>query len=204
MKKLLIVLFAAILLFPINSFGLEKLPGKYKLIGDINKAIGKDHVTVVEFFNFSCKHCYKFLSASKSLLRKYGNKITYKKIPVFWGKQTPYPAIAFYLAQEKGIAEEVTQSIFDANFIGGAQIFDPRVVNFIISESGITEDIRNQNNLHAKVRQGMELATKYSANETPTLILNDVIKVTPKIAGGDVDKMTKNLDLIISKLLSSK
>jgi len=204
MKKILIILFAAILLFPIKSFGFKTLPGKYELLGDINKAFGKDRVTIVEFFNFSCGHCYKFLTYSKNLERKYGNKLAYVKIPIFWGRQTQFPAIAFYLAQSKGMAEEVTKNIFDANFDGGAQIFDPRVVNFIISESGIAEDVRNQNNLIAKVRQGMELASKYKASETPTIIINDVIKVTPRIAGGDVEKMTENLDLIISKLLSNK
>jgi len=204
MKKILIILFAAILLFPIKSFGFKTLPGKYELLGDINKAFGKDRVTVLEFFNFSCGHCYKFLTYSKNLERKYGNKLAYVKIPIFWGRQTEFPAIAFYLAQSKGIAEEVTKNIFDANFEGGAQIFDPRVVNFIISESGIAEDVRNQNNLIPKVRQGMVLASKYKASETPTIIINDVIKVTPRIAGGDVEKMTENLDLIISKLLSNK
>ena len=204
MKKILIILFAAILLFPIKSFGFKTLPGKYELLGDINKAFGKDRVTVLEFFNFSCGHCYKFLTYSKNLERKYGNKLAYVKIPIFWGRQTQFPAIAFYLAQSKGMAEEVTKNIFDANFEGGAQIFDPRVVNFIISESGMAEDVRNQNNLIPKVRQGMVLASKYKASETPTIIINDVIKVTPRIAGGDVEKMTENLDLIISKLLSNK
>ncbi len=204
MKRVLIILLAAMILFPIKSFGLEKLPGKYELVGNINKAFGKDRVTLIEFFNFSCGHCYEFLTHSKTLELKYGEKLNYIKIPVFWGRQTQYPAIAFYLAQREGIAEEVTKNIFDANFQGGAQIFDPRVVNFIISESGISEDVRIQNNLIVKVRQGMALADKYNASETPTIILNDVIKVSPRIAGGDVEKMAENLDLIISELLSSK
>ena len=204
MKKILIILLAAILLFPIKSFGFEKLPGKYELIGDINKAFGKDRVTMIEFFNFSCKHCYKFITTSKSLVRKYGDKLIHNKIPVYWGKQTHFPAVAFYLAKNRGIEEEVTRSIFDANFQGGAHVFDPRVVNFIISESGISEDVRKQDNLHNTVRQGMALAAKYNADETPTIILNNVVKVTPKIVGGDMEKMTENLDLIISKLLSMK
>tara|TARA_B100000959_G_scaffold218259_1_gene230387 strand:+ start:1990 stop:2604 length:615 start_codon:yes stop_codon:yes gene_type:complete len=204
MKKVLIILLVAVFLFPIKSFGLKNLPGKYELIGDIKKAFGKDRVTIVEFFNFSCRHCYNFLPHSKNLERKYGNKIIYVKIPIFWGRQTEFPAIAFYLAQSKGISDEITKNIFDANFKGGAQIFDPRVVNFIISESGISEDVRNQKNLTTKVKQGMALASRYKANETPTIILNDVIKITPRIAGGNVEKMSKNMDLIISELLPNK
>ena len=204
MKKLLLVLFIAILLSPVKSFGLDRLPGKYELVGDIKNALGKDRVTMIEFFNFSCGHCYKFLSTFPRTQQKFGNKLVHKKIPIYWGKQTPFPAIAYYLAEEKGKGEEVLHSIFDANFQGGAQIFDPRVVNFIMSESGISADVRNQNDLNAKVTEGIRLAFKYQANETPTIILNDVIKVTPRIVGGDVGKMTENLDLIISKLLSSK
>ncbi len=200
MKKFLIVLF--IVLFPFQSFGMEKLPGKYELIGDISKAFGKKQVTMVEFFNFSCNHCYKFLTTSESLSKKYGDKIIHKKVPIFWGKQTPYPAIAFYLAQEKGNVKELTKTMFDYHFKNGAPIFDPQVVNMIISEIGMTEDIRRQESLFAKVQDGISLARKNSANETPTVILNEVIKVTPTITGGGVEKMTENLDIIIHALLS--
>ena len=202
MKKMLVFLFIAILFVPINSSSSEKLPGKYELIGDINKAFGKNQVTMVEFFNFSCGHCYRFLTTSKPLLAKFGKKLVHKKIPIYWGKQTPYPAIAFYLAEKDGKTEEIVQSIFDANFLGGAQIFDPRVVNFIISDSGITKDVRKQDDMQQKVFGGLNLAKQLAVNATPTIILNDVIKITPKITDGNVDKMTENLDLIISKLLS--
>jgi thiol:disulfide interchange protein DsbA len=200
MKKFLIVLI--LMLFPYQSFGAEKLSGKYELIGDINKAFGKDQVTMVEFFNFSCGHCYKFLKSSEALSKKYGDKIIHKKVPIFWGKQTPYPAIAFYLAKEKGNVEELTKAMFDSHFKNGAPIFDPQVVNMIISEIGMPVDIRRQEYLFSKVQDGISLARKNSANETPTVVLNGVIKVTPTITGGNVQKMTENLDVIIQDLLS--
>lgn len=201
MKRFLVILFVVFLFFPLRSFGSEKLPGKYKLIGDINKAFGREHVTLTEFFNFSCGHCYKFLSASRTLSKKYGNRLIHKKVPIYWGKQSPFPAIAFYLAQARGSEMEITQSLFDAIFLGGAKIFDPRVVNFILSDLGINVDIRFQNDLQSKVQEGMDLAEKFSAHETPTVIINEVIKVMPSLYEGSIAKMTENLDLIINKLL---
>lgn len=201
MKRFLVVLFVAFLFFPLRSFGSEKLPGKYELIGDIDKAFGREQVTLTEFFNFSCGHCYKFLSSSRILHKKYGNRLIHKKVPIYWGKQSPFPAIAFYLAQIRGSEAKITQSIFDANFLGGAQIFDPRVVNFILSDLGINVDIRSQNDLRPKVQEGMSLAEKFSTNETPTVIINEVIKVVPSLYEGSIAKMTENLDLIINKLL---
>jgi len=56
--------------------------------------------------------------------------------------------------------------------------------------------------IKAKVQNCLDLAKKYNANETPTLIINDVLKVTPSMAKGDVDVMTKNLDLIFQDVLS--
>ncbi|NIQ03865.1 MAG: disulfide bond formation protein DsbA, partial [Nitrospinaceae bacterium] len=35
-----------------------------------------------------------------------------------------------------------------------------------------------------KVQQSLALAKKYNANETPTVIINKVLKVTPSISGG--------------------
>ena len=202
MKRISILIAIIFLLSPLCSYALDKLPGKYELIGDINDAFGKDRVTMTEFFNFSCGHCYKFLSTAKRLQEKFGDKLVHEKVPVFWGKQTPFPAIAYYIAKEKGMAKSVTQSIFDANFLGGAQIFDARVLNFIISDAGMPVDISKQSQFHNKVRDGMTLASKYGANETPTVVLNGVIKVSPRISEGNIEAMTKNLDQIISKLLS--
>jgi protein-disulfide isomerase len=56
--------------------------------------------------------------------------------------------------------------------------------------------------IEAKLNKSLALAKKYNANETPTLILNGVLKVAPSLSGGDVDKMTENLDLIIEDILS--
>jgi protein-disulfide isomerase len=50
----------------------------------------------------------------------------------------------------------------------------------------------------------MELAKQFNANETPTIIVNEALKVTPSIAGGNVDAMTDNLDIIFQDLLKEK
>ena len=52
-----------------------------------------------------------------------------------------------------------------------------------------------------KVSKSLALAKKFNANETPTIILNSVLKVTPTISGGTIDKMTENLELIIGDIL---
>ena len=39
----------------------EVIRGKYEVIGDIDKLKGVKTIKMLEFFNYSCGHCYKFL-----------------------------------------------------------------------------------------------------------------------------------------------
>ena len=55
--------------------------------------------------------------------------------------------------------------------------------------------------ISAKTNKSLELAKKYKANETPTIIINDVLKVAPRITKGNVDDMTANLEVIFNDIL---
>ena len=112
----------------------EVIRGKYEVIGDINKLKGVKTIKMLEFFNYSCGHCYKFLETSKKLRAKFKDKLHHKKYPIYWGNQTPYPAKAFYIADELGLEEEFTQELFDTNFKLNINIFQPKVIRFLAKE----------------------------------------------------------------------
>ena len=52
-----------------------------------------------------------------------------------------------------------------------------------------------------KTNASLALAKKYKANETPTIIINDVLKVAPSTTKGNVDDMTANLETIFDDIL---
>jgi protein-disulfide isomerase len=45
------------------------------------------------------------------------------------------------------------------------------------------------------------MAKQFKANETPTIIINDVLKVAPSLTNGSVDEMTDNLEIIFADIL---
>jgi len=159
---------------------------------------------MTEFFNYSCGHCYKFLETSKKLHAKFKDKLYHKKYPIYWGQQTAFPAKAFYIADELGLEEKFTQELFDTNFKLHVNIFQPRVIQRLSQHYKIEQEIRDgmkSPSIEAKVNESLALANKYNANETPTIILNKVLKVTPSISGGTTEMMTENLELIIGDIL---
>ena len=155
----------------------EIIRGKYEVIGDIDKLKGVKTIKMLEFFNYSCGHCYKFLETSKKLRAKFKDKLHHKKYPIYWGNQTPYPAKAFYIADELGLEEEFTQELFDTNFKLNINIFQPKVIRFLAKEYKIEKEMTagmQSTAISAKTNESLALAKKFKANETPTIIINNV------------------------------
>jgi thiol:disulfide interchange protein DsbA len=204
MKQIFTILLALAFLIPAPSFADNKIRGNYEVIGDLKKLKGATSIELKEFFNYSCGHCYRFLETSKGLKKKYKDKLHHKKFPIYWGSQTPYPSMAFYITDELGMEEKFTQDLFDTNFKLNINVFQSKVIKFLAKDHGIEKEMEAgmlSPKIKAKTQNCLELAKKYNANETPTLIINDVLKVTPSISKGDVDVMTKNLDLIFQDVL---
>ena len=185
----------------------EVIRGKYEVIGDINKLKGVKTIKMLEFFNYSCGHCYKFLETSKKLRAKFKDKLHHKKYPIYWGNQTPYPAKAFYIADELGLEEEFTQELFDTNFKLNINVFQPKVIRFLAKEYKIEKEMTagmQSTAISAKTNESLALAKKFKANETPTIIINNVLKVAPSMSKGNVEEMTTNLEVIFEDILKNQ
>ena len=202
--KVLILLLASCSTIPDFALAEDKIKGKYEVIGSIEKLKRVKQVEMIEFFNYSCGHCYRFLETSKKLHAKFKDKLYHKKYPIYWGQQTAFPAKAFYIADELGLEEKFTQELFDTNFKLHINIFQPRIIQRLSQNHKIEQEIRDGMKspvIEAKVNESLALANKYNANETPTIILNKVLKITPSISGGTTEMMTENLELIIGDIL---
>lgn len=206
MKKVSTILLVVFLLFPGWVQAEEKIRGKYEVIGDISKLKNTKTIEMVEFFNYSCGHCYKFLGTSKRLRSKFKDKLHHKKFPIYWGNQTPYPAMAFYIADELGVEEEFTQELFDTTFKLGVDIFQIKVIKFLARDFKIDKEMTEgmqSSAIKAKTDHSLELAKQFKANETPTVIINNVLKVAPSMTNGSTDEMTDNLEIIFTDILKN-
>ena len=185
----------------------EIIRGKYEVIGDIDKLKGVKTIKMLEFFNYSCGHCYKFLETSKKLRAKFKDKLHHKKYPIYWGNQTPYPAKAFYIADELGLEEEFTQELFDTNFKLNINIFQPKVIRFLAKEYKIEKEMTagmQSTAISAKTNESLALAKKYKATETPTIIINYVLIVVRSISKGKVTDKTSSLEVILKDSFINK
>ena len=200
------LLLAIFLFLPAWAQAEGKIRGKYEVIGDISKLKNVNTIEMSEFFNYSCGHCYRFLETSKRLRSKFKDKLLHKKFPIYWGNQTAFPAMAFYIADELGIEEEFTQELFDTSFKLGVDIFQPKVIKFLARDFKVGKEMAEgmqSASIKRKTDHSLELAQEYKANETPTIIINDILKVAPSMTNGSTEEMTDNLELIFTDILKN-
>ena len=115
--------------------------------------------------------------------------------------------MAFYITDSLGIEEEFTQELFDTSFKLNIDVFQPKVIRFLAKEFKIEKEMKEgmqSDVIKAKTDESLALAKKYKANETPTIIINDVLKVAPSISKGNVDDMTANLEIIFEDILKNQ
>lgn len=206
MKKVSSLLLAVFLFLPAWAQADGKIRGKYEVIGDISKLKNVKTIEMSEFFNFSCGHCYRFLETSKRLHTKFKDKLLHKKFPIYWGNQTAFPAMAFYIADELGIEEEFTKELFDTSFKLGVDIFQPKVIKFLARDFKVGKEMAEgmqSASIKSKTDRSLEMAQEYKANETPTIIINGTLKVAPSMTNGSTEEMTDNLELIFTDILKN-
>ncbi len=178
--------------------------GLYPVIGNapLEKA---DKVVIAEFLSFYCGNCYRFNEYKHRLEQKYGDRLRFRYIPIVWGEQSIKTVEAYILAERQGKGDEFADALFRAKFEEGRNISDVAVIIQVGEQVGLGEEWRQgliAGEAAADARENLNLAAKWRVEETPTLIVNGRIVVSPHPTGDDVDKMAQNLDRIIQSLLS--
>ncbi len=189
----------------------EKLPnaGKYvKLNKPSTYEPGK--VKITEFSKFNCGHCYTLNPQLPALKKKYGDNlsITYKLM--LWRSVPQDQAFrksieAYILAERMGKGGEMKDALFKAMFVDKKDLSSELVLGDIAKSVGLGEDFSaalKRGDAKDEAEANIRLAESFQVDETPTIILNGNLKVTPALTNEDMDAMAGNIDAIIASLLS--
>ena len=113
---LALLVISALAIYFLNSGGnnSDKLPAdNFK---KLKTTIEPGKVKIIEFLNFGCTHCYDLRKDMPQLLKKYGDKVEIKYIPIIFPKQSTKSIEAYLIAEQMGKGEEMRDALFDAKF----------------------------------------------------------------------------------------
>ncbi|MEO5350803.1 MAG: thiol:disulfide interchange protein DsbA/DsbL [Magnetococcus sp. YQC-3] len=161
---------------------------------------------VVEIFNFKCPHCFSLAPHTAIWAKKNQERILFKSIPIYWGKQTDIPVRAFFAAEFLGKGEEMKQAIFKAHFDNSADIENLEEMVFLAEATGMESQAfrthMNSFGVSSKIAQAKSLQQAFRTSSTPTLVINGTYQVMPgKHAKGATEPVDyEKLFAIVEKL----
>lgn len=198
--KKALALLSGLLLLSGSGLMAQGLEGNYEVVPPMvaPKAHSLDKVVIHEVFYFGCPHCYDLHKEMPAFLAAFKGKVQVISVPNDWGSADPGRLL--YIARTKGPQkeEEVKTMIFD--FIHtkglGKSMFSRDKLQFVAKLNGLTaefETLMDDPKIVAQMDAGVAYAKEKGVESTPTLILQDSVKVV----GSDM----ANLKRVVNSLL---
>ena len=182
---------------------LSPVKGEYSLDDKERSLINEGPIVITEFFSFYCSHCYVLNRQWPQLLSPLARPVIHQKIPIIFHKtQSTLSARAYYAAEKKGKGEEFIQAVFKANFDHQADTDNKAALIDIAAKLGISQAVRQALNGKDTTAQdefvkGMIRMDKLGINRTPTVLINNNVRVNAENTGHNIDLMIDNLREIL-------
>lgn len=186
-----------------NSLDIKKIDGEYTLL-PVNSAPFTGKVVLTMFESFYCDHCYALDQKMPAILEKYGEQVQIIYKPMVWSGQPTKSVEAYIIAEQLGKGKEMGDALFKANFIERKDIGDINELKRIAAGIGLGEEFNSNLENGAAIEQAqanLQLSQTYRVDETPSIVVNGILKVTPHDTEDDIDLMAQNLDTIIASIL---
>ncbi len=109
----------------------------YRVLEQAQPTDSGNKVEVIEFFWYDCPHCAAWDPSLTAWVKKQGDKINFKKVPVAFRDTFVPQQKLYYTLEAMGKAEELTPKIFRAIHVDGERINTDKTILAYIEKIGL-------------------------------------------------------------------
>lgn len=161
---------------------------------------GKVHA--VEFFLYTCPHCYHLEPALEEWRRGLPDDVEFTRVPVLFGGNSQAYARLYYTAEQLGVLEDVHPKIFDAIHEQGQRFASEAEVRDFMEQQGVDGDefvkVFKSDAVTKKVREAGEIMRAYQVKVTPSMGVAGQYYISGRTAGSN-DRMFDVVDYLVRK-----
>ncbi|KVH65757.1 thiol:disulfide interchange protein [Burkholderia ubonensis] len=164
-------------------------------------------VEVIEFFWYGCPHCYEFEPTVEAWVKKQGDKVDFKRIPVAFRDDFVPHSRLFYAVSALGISEKVTPAIFNAIHKQKNYLLTPQAQADFLASQGVDKkkfmDAYNSFSVQGQVKQSAELLKSYNIDGVPTIVVQGKYKTGPSYTNS-LEGTAQVLDYLVKQVQDKK
>ncbi len=199
MKKILAAVAVALISLP--TLAQEFREGvHYDVISPALSTRSGGKIEVVEFFAYSCGHCYNFEPVLQSWKKQQPDDVVLMPSPAVWSKPMEPHARAFYAAQALGVLDNVHEALFAALHVDRKRLSNEEEIREIFVANGVDAEEFNQAfrsfGVGSQVRQAGARAKGARISGTPEMMVAGKYRISARKAGGQAN-MLKVVDFLV-------
>lgn len=163
-----------------------------------------DEIEVIEFFSYSCKHCYRLQPFVKNWLERKPEDVVLRREHVIFNTQTIPLARAYYMAEELKVLSEIHDKIFEALHRHNMNISSESVLMQLFKgiaevDSETFKEKYWSEETQDRIRAGNRKVSAWRILATPTLVVGGKYLVTTESAGSQ-RRMFQVVDFLAEKI----
>ncbi len=144
-------------------------------------------IEVIEFFWYSCPHCNAFEPSLSDWVKKQGDNILFKRVPVAFNESFGPEQRLYYALEAMGKSEEMQKKIFHAIHVDRLALNkDGPITDFIVKQ-GIDKtkflELYNSFSVQTKVRRAVQLQEAFRVDGVPMIAIDGRFVTSPSIVG---------------------
>jgi thiol:disulfide interchange protein DsbA len=174
----------------------------YDLITPSLRTRGTGKIEVVEFFAYSCGHCYNFEPALQQWKKGLADDVVLLPTPAVWSAAMEPHARAFFTAQALGVLDTMHGVLFAAMHVDKKRLASESEIRSLFVANGVSaEDFNkafNSFGVGSQVRQAQALIKSARVTGTPEIMVAGKYRVTARKAAGQ-GNMLKIADFLIEQ-----
>ncbi len=134
---------------------------------------GAGKVEILEFFAYSCIHCYNFEPVMAAWMKKQPANVVVRRTPVAFSPAFVPMQQLYYTVEAMGLVESLHEKIFRAFHVDKVRIQEAAVAADWMAKQGV--DMKKYNELYnsfavvGKAKRAAQLQDLYSVEGTPAL-----------------------------------
>lgn len=179
----------------------------YKVLpAPVETDAAEGQVQVLEFFLYTCPHCYSFEPTVAKWAKNPPSGVQFTRVPAAFGAHTVPLTKAYYTAEALGVLDTVHPALFKAVHEYQIKLDTEDAIAAIFVQNGVKEkDFRNTfNGFHIAnlVRRSEQLTQAYRVTGVPSLAVAGKYWINPNMGRG-YDGMLNVAEALVQRELGN-
>lgn len=178
------------------AFGANATPANpqngvdYRTLDKAQQTDAGNKVEVTEFFWYACPHCNALEHELVQWVKKQGDKIVFKRVPVaFRDSMIPQQKL-FYTLETMGKFDELHPKIFQAIHVQRQALDSDAAITDFVVKQGVDKqkflDVYNSFGVQSKAKRATQLQQAYQVDGVPLLAVDGRFLTSPSIVGASM------------------